>query len=45
LAKNLGDGVAFFATELEERHRFFQNRALNGEHTRLKYLTTEENVK
>ena len=25
LAENLGDGVAFFATELEERHRSFQN--------------------
>src|SRR5262245_45686602 len=34
LAENLGDGVAFFATEFEERHRSFQNlRAKRRAHT------------
>jgi hypothetical protein len=45
LAENLGDGVAFFATELEERHRSFQTSAPNSERTRLNYSTTDKNVK
>jgi len=37
--------VAFFATELEERHRSFKTSVPGGERTWLNYSTTEKNVK